>query len=818
MINGFSVKANSAIDSAVSCAESLGHTYVGSEHILAGLLKDSTCVAAVMLGAKKITYQSFLEIIKMNIGVGIPTVLGEKDITPKASEIIRNSLKSAISSGLSLAGTEHILGAILREPACFANRALVKLGVDCCELYSEIYGTFSEGSGSRNSRIKERQTAPSGLKNLEKYGRNLTAAASSGKIDPVTGRDKEIDRVIKILCRRMKNNPCLVGEPGVGKTAVAEGLALKIASGEVPDMLKNTELVSLELTSMVAGAKYRGDFEERIKNVISEVISAGNIILFIDEIHNLIGAGSAEGAVDAANILKPVLARGEIRLVGATTLEEYRKNIEKDAALERRFQTVSVDEPDESRSLDILKNIRPRYEAFHKVKISDEALFCAVRMSVRYITDRFLPDKAIDLIDEAAAGVNIEGERLSPQLNELKKRAEQAGKNKLLAVNSQQFEKAAFFRDEEKKLLEQLQNERAFFGDGKDNFPEVTPSHIAQTVSLWTGIPVWELKENERENLKELEKKLNEKIIGQSEAVRVVSSAVRRGRTGLSDEKRPVGTFLFCGPTGVGKTALAAALSEAVSGRTDALIRLDMSEFSERHSVSRLIGSPPGYQGYDDGGQLVKKIRKNPYGVILFDEIEKAHPDVFNFLLPMLDEGVLSASDGRKADCRNCIIILTSNAGTRSVGEGRITAGFYENSSENAGKLMQKTVEDELKKLFPPEFLNRIDETVIFSELSENDIEKIAEKMLEATVKKLSEKGIKAEISENVYPYIARKGYDKKFGARNLRRLIVTELENPVSEILCSNDSVERIEISCEDNKVNFRYDGRSERVPLTSD
>lgn len=804
MINGFSVKANIAVDSAISCAGSLGHTYVGSEHILAGLLKDSTCVAAVLLGTKKITYYSFLEIIKMNIGVGIPTALSEKDITPRASKIIKNSLSIASSTGVALAGTEHILCAILREPACFANRALVKLGIIPSELYSELTGMLSDGAGVKNIRSKERLSASQKMPNLEKYGRNLTAAASFGKIDPVTGRDKEIDRVIKILCRRMKNNPCLIGEPGVGKTAVAEGLALKIASGDVPDMLKNTELISLELTSMVAGAKYRGDFEERIKNVVSEVISAGNIILFIDEIHNLIGAGSAEGAVDAANILKPVLARGEIKLIGATTLEEYRRNIEKDAALERRFQTVSVEEPNVEQALDILKNIRPRYEAFHRVKISDEALVAAVKFSVRYITDRFLPDKAIDLIDETAAGVKIAGSKLPSELLELEKKAQTAGKNKIAAVNSQQFEEAAFFRDEEKKILEELSRQKTDFCDNSDNYPEVSENDIIRSVSLWTGIPLWNLKQNEREKLGELEKLLSEQIIGQKDAVSVIASAVRRGRLGLSDENKPVGSFLFCGPTGVGKTALAAALSEAVFGSRNSLIRFDMSEFSERHSVSRLIGSPPGYQGYDDGGQLVKKIRKNPYSVVLFDEIEKAHPDIFNFLLPLLDEGILTSSDGKAADCRNCIIILTSNVGARDMGENKIALGFYENSSEKDKTAVKKAVDTELKKIFSPEFLNRIDETVVFSRLTEKDIEIISEKMLKSTVNKLKERGIEAEISLEIYSYLAKKGYDKKFGARNLRRTVVSEIESPVSEILCNNADVKSIKITLENGRPKF--------------
>ncbi len=805
MFTGFSAKANTALNNAVSCAEDMGHTYIGSEHILAGLLKDPSNVAAVMLSSKKINYQSFVEVIKMNIGVGFPTKLTENDITPRAGKILRSAVSSAASSGCVTAGTEHILAAVLREPACFANRALVKMGIVPSELFSEMTRIFSDGSSNqKNARPREKTVSSSKLSTLERYGRNLTAAAACGKLDPVTGRSAEIDRVIKILCRRMKNNPCLIGEPGVGKTAVAEGLALKIASGEVPDILKNTELYSLELTSMVAGAKYRGDFEERIKNVVSEVISAGNIILFIDEIHNLIGAGSAEGAVDAANILKPVLSRGEIKLIGATTLEEYRKNIEKDAALERRFQTVAVEEPDKAGALEILKNLRPRYEAFHRVKISDDALVSAVELSSRYITDRFLPDKAIDLIDEASAGVSIAGEKLSPELREIEKQAEIAGKNKILAVNSQNFEEAARLRDEEKQLLERIRRERTALKEDAGNFPVVTAENIAATVSIWTKIPVYNLRSDEKQRLRGLENALGERIVGQDSAVKAVSAAVRRGRLGLSDPGRPVGTFLFSGPTGVGKTALALALAEAVFGRSDALIRLDMSEFSERHAVSRLIGSPPGYEGFAEGGQLVKKIRKNPYSVVLFDEIEKAHPDIFNFLLPMLDEGILTASDGVKADCRNCIIILTTNAGARLIGEGKLFLGFYENEADKDSELIKNAVNGELKKIFPPEFLNRIDETVIFSRLGKSEIRKISEKTVNDTVKRLEEKGIIAEVSPEVYDFLTEKGFDKTYGARNLRRLVVSEIEIPLSELLCSDAEIKNLKIGVCDGKISF--------------
>lgn len=807
MFTGFSSKANTALNNAVNCAEDMGHTYVGSEHILAGLLKDPTGVAGVILNSKKITYQSFYEVIKSNIGIGNPTSLTEKDITPRAAKIITAAVQSARDSGTALTGTEHLLMAILREQSCFANRALVKMGAVPADIYGELTrtlgGSFQEQKGIKS---RERSAVGSRLTGLSKYGRNLTSAANLGKIDPVTGRNKEIDRVIKILCRKTKNNPCLIGEPGVGKTAVAEGLALRIASGDVPDILKNSELYSLELTSMVAGAKYRGDFEERIRNVINEVIDAGNIILFIDEIHNLIGAGSAEGAVDAANILKPVLARGEIKLIGATTIDEYRKNIEKDAALERRFQTVSVEQPTAEQTLEILRNLKPSYEAFHGVSISEEALRAAVELSERYITDRFLPDKAIDLVDETASGVRIMRDDSPPEIKKLERKAETAGKNKIAAVNSQNFEEAAAFRNEEIRCFEDIRRAKAQLKNNKTPAAEVTADDIACTVSSWTGIPAGSINEDEKHRLKELERVLSEQIVGQDEAVKAVSSAVRRGRSGLSDPSRPIGVFLFSGPTGVGKTALAKALAFAVYGSKDALIRTDMSEYSEKHSVSRLIGSPPGYQGFDEGGQLVKKIRSRPYSVILFDEIEKAHPDVFSFLLPVLEDGILTAADGKKADCRNSVIVMTSNAGAKLMGNDLHPLGFDADDGVKNGKSIKAAAEKELKRIFPPEFLNRIDEIVIFSRLGEEELKKIAKRMINETTERLNKKGIELTVEEEVYKYIANKGADKVYGARNLHRLIVNELEAPVSVILCENDNVKEIRFGIADGSPRVEY------------
>ncbi len=799
LFSGFSEKANGALNNAVNCAEDMGHTYVGSEHILAGLLKDPTCVASVLLSAQKINYAAFYDVIRLNIGIGVPTVLSEKDFTPRAKKIISDAVFLAGNSGNVLTGTEHLLMAILREKQCFANRALVKMGVSVSRLYkSDSAGNFQEKSDASKRFSRSSSRFPT----LEKYGRNLSAAAACGKLDPVTGRDKEIDRVIKILCRKTKNNPCLIGEPGVGKTAVAEGLAIRTAQGKVPERLKNAEIFSLDLTSMVAGAKYRGDFEERIKNAVNEAVSDGNVILFIDEIHNLMGAGSAEGAVDAANILKPVLSRGEIKLIGATTAEEYRKNIEKDAALERRFQTVPVDEPTRDETVSILKSIREAYENFHQVRIPDETLFSAVDMALRYIHDRFLPDKAIDLLDEAAAGVNISENTLFTENSALEKKLGEISLRKTQAVNSGQLEEAARLREEEKKTAAEIAELRCDDMENNRELPEVKPSHIAECVSLWTGIPVGRLCENDRERLLLLEERLNRVIIGQTHAVKSVSQAVRRGRTGVSDRGRPVCTFLFSGPTGVGKTALAKELAKELFSSREALIRLDMSEFSEKHSVSRLIGSPPGYQGFDEGGQLINALRRMPYCVILFDEIEKAHPDVFSFLLPMLEDGILTGSDGKKADCRNAVIIMTANAGGSSISEGMLSVGFYDDSEKKEDEVIKTTVEKELKRIFPPEFQGRIDETVIFSRLTDEDMEKITGNKLQEIVKRLSEKGIELEIRDEVCAFLAKKGYDKTYGARNLRRLLTCEIETPVAEMMLREPEKKKIVCRVEESEI----------------
>ena len=623
----------------------------------------------------------------------------------------------------------------------------------------------------------------SATKTLDQFGRDLTALAAKGGIDPVIGRQTEIERVIQILSRRTKNNPCLIGEPGVGKTAVAEGLALKIAEGQVPELLKNKRVITLDLTGMVAGTKYRGDFEERIKAAMDEVRSAGNIILFIDELHTIIGAGSAEGSTDAANILKPALARGDFQVIGATTINEYRKYIEKDAALERRFQPVMVGEPSEEEAVEILKGLRDRYEAHHKVKITDEAIDAAVKLSSRYIADRFLPDKAIDLMDEASSRVRLRSFTAPTDLQELEKSIKELEQEKAAAINAQEFERAAKVRDEEKKAKEELERQKNLWTEKRSHEGgEVTPEDIANVVSVWTGIPVVQLTEEESERLLHLEETLHQRLVGQEEAVSAVSRAIRRGRVGLKDPKRPVGSFIFLGPTGVGKTELTKALAEAMFGDENAMIRLDMSEYMEKHTVSRLVGSPPGYVGYDEGGQLTEAVRRKPYSVVLFDEIEKAHPDVFNILLQILEDGRLTDAQGRKVDFKNTVIIMTSNVGARLITEKKGSLGF---ASEDNQKLDSEKVKElvlgELKSTFRPEFLNRVDDIIVFHKLTDEDIREIAGRMLKTLQKRLSEIGISAEFAEAAVAEIAKEGFDPIYGARPLRRAIQTKLEDRLS-------------------------------------
>ena len=732
---GFTEKANKSLNAAVKAAEDLGHTYIGSEHILLGLLSDTSTVAGAVLAAHNITYADIEEELKRSIGVGVPTELQPDDFTPRSKNILETSVAFARQMGQQLVGTEHVLLAIAREGSCSATLLLSRAGVSMQDIVNDVSKALMGGTANAGTDNKDGGKENESM--LSQFGRDLTKLAKDGKIDPVIGRQKEIERVIQILSRRTKNNPCLIGEPGVGKTAIAEGLALKIVSGEVPELLKDKKIYSLDLTGMVAGTKYRGDFEERIKKVIDEVKNAKDVILFIDEVHTLIGAGSAEGAADAANILKPSLARGELQIIGATTIEEYRKHIEKDAALERRFQPVMVDEPSQEEAIEILKGIKDKYEAHHKVKITDEAIESAVKLSTRYIGDRYLPDKAIDLIDEAASRVRLRSYTAPSDLKELEDKKKSVEAEKLSAVNAQEFERAAALRDEERKLDKEIKDKKENWHDmaGKSH-DEVTPADIADIVSSWTGVPVTQLSTEESDRLLHMEDELHRRIVGQDEAVEAVSRAIRRGRVGLKDPKKPIGSFIFLGPTGVGKTELCKALAAAMFGDENAMIRLDMSEYMEKHTVSRLIGSPPGYVGYDEGGQLTEKVRRKPYSVVLFDEIEKAHPDVFNMLLQILEDGRLTDSQGRTVDFKNTIIIMTSNVGARLITEKQSSLGFNsenENAEESEKKDIKELVTGELRKVFRPEFLNRVDDIIVFNKLNKDEIKQIAVKTVSYT-------------------------------------------------------------------------------------
>ncbi|MBO4339522.1 MAG: ATP-dependent Clp protease ATP-binding subunit [Clostridia bacterium] len=779
---GFTEKANNALNAAVEIAEDLGHTYIGSEHILTGILTDTSSVASIVLSRHSVTAAKVESLIKRIIGVGMPTSLTQNDFTPKAKEILTIANSVAHAMGQSLIGTEHILIAIARDGNSSASQLLNQLGVAGSTVVGEIsQALMGGGISDRNGN----ETDDGNKTAVQQFGRDLTEMARKGEIDPVIGREQEIERVIQILSRRTKNNPCLIGEPGVGKTAIAEGLALKIASGEVPELLKDKKLINLDLTGMVAGTKYRGDFEERIKGVIDEVIASKDTILFIDEVHTLIGTGSAEGAVDAANILKPSLARGELQIIGATTLDEYRKNIEKDAALERRFQPIVVGEPSEEEAIEILKGLRDRYEAHHKVKITDEAIISAVKLSSRYIGDRYLPDKAIDLIDEAASRVRLRAFTAPPELKALEKALKEAQAEKEAAVLSQDFERAATLRDAEKGLQMKVDEAKASFNEQNTRIKdEVTENEVVDIVSSWTGIPLSQLTVEESQRLLNLENELHERIVGQNEAVSAVAKAIRRGRVGLKDPKRPVGSFLFLGPTGVGKTELCKALAAAMFGDENAMIRLDMSEYMEKHTVSKLIGSPPGYVGFEEGGQLTEKIRRKPYSVLLLDEIEKAHPDVFNILLQILDDGVLTDSQGRKVDFKNCVIIMTSNIGARLITDKIKKFGFAndENEEEQDVKDVKEAVMGELKNTFRPEFLNRIDDIIVFSRLSKDEIELIAKRMLVTLKNRAKDMDIDVEFSDKVIETIAKAGYDPVYGARPLKRAIGSKIEDLLSE------------------------------------
>ena len=804
--NGFTSKANEALNRAIVSAERLGHTYVGSEHILLGLLQIGSGVAAAVLNKSGVTAEKIEELIRRDIGCGTPTKLSPDYFTPRAKKVIETAMSGCSSMGKKYIGTEHLLIGILSEGDNYAIRFLNALGVDVASVTTEALRATGIDP---NELAKEKSTAPNNEKagTLEKYGVDLTAEAKKGKLDPVIGRSEEIERVIQILCRRSKNNPCLIGEPGVGKTAIAEGLAQKIAENEVPDILQNKRVFSLSLTGMIAGTKYRGDFEERIKAVIDEVINSKNIILFIDEVHTIIGAGSAEGSTDAANILKPSLARGEFQLIGATTIEEYRKNIEKDSALERRFQPVNIAEPSEDDALLILKGLRDKYEAHHKVTITDGALETAVKLSSRYITDRFLPDKAIDLIDEASSRVRLKTSSAPTELKELEEEISNTESEKTEAINSQEFERAAALRDTELELKQKLEQEREKWREknGHTN-GEVTEESIAEIVSSWTGVPVARLTEEESARLLKLEEELHRRLIGQDEAVTAVAKAIRRGRVGLKDPKRPIGSFIFLGPTGVGKTELCKALAEAMFGSENMMIRLDMSEYMEKHTVSRLVGSPPGYVGFEEGGQLTEKVRRNPYSVVLFDEIEKAHPDVFNMLLQILEDGILTDSQGRKVDFKNTVIIMTSNVGARRITDKKIAFGFGESSSQSEQKDVKEQVLSELKNTFRPEFLNRVDDIIVFSKLSLDEIKQITSNMLENLNKRLEGLNITLSYDESVISALAEIGFDEAYGARPLRREIQSKIEDALSEKILDESIKNGDNVYCSYVEGNFIF------------
>ncbi len=789
--NGFTPKASEAINHAINSAELLGHTYVGSEHLLLGLLKVGSSVAATVMNKNGVTAEKIEEQIKESIGIGTPTALTPDHLTPRAKKVIEVAVSGCKNLNKKLVGTEHILIAILSDVDNYAIRFLKKLNIDVAFLTTAAFKAsgievdYNKNDMNSQSKGIVNDTSPKADGVLAKYGHDLTLAAQNGRLDPVIGRGNEIERVLQILCRRTKNNPCLIGEPGVGKTAIAEGLALKISSGDVPELLKNKRIISLDLTGMVAGTKYRGDFEERIKAVIEEATASEDIILFIDEVHNLIGAGAAEGATDAANILKPSLARGELQLIGATTLSEYRKNIEKDPALERRFQPVTVGEPTEDDAILILQGLKDRYEAHHGVRITKQAIEAAVKLSARYITDRFLPDKAIDLIDEAGSKVRLRNTSQPNNIKELESKLSEIEEEKNAAIERQDFETAARLRDDEKALKQQLLEENEIWQNKNDRFKGlVSEKEIAEIVSDWTGVPVTQLTEEESERLLKMEDVLHERIVGQHQAVTSLSKAIRRGRVGLKDPDRPIGSFIFLGPTGVGKTELCKALAQSLFGSENAMIRLDMSEYMEKHTVSRLIGSPPGYVGFDEGGQLTEKVRRNPYSVVLFDEIEKAHPDVFNILLQILDDGVLTDSQGRKVNFKNTVIIMTSNIGARLITEKKQAFGFNagENDTEQDYNTIKELVIGELKKAFRPEFLNRVDDTIVFKKLTKEDIKAIARKMLDKLTQKIKNLGIDISFDESVTEQVAEVGFDAVYGARPLRREIQNSIEDLISE------------------------------------
>ena len=819
MFERFTEKAIKVIMLAQEEARRLGHNFVGTEQVLLGLIGEGTGVAAKTLKSMGVTLKDARAEVEKIIGRGSGFVAVEIPFTPRAKRVLELSWDEARQLGHNYIGTEHLLLGLIREGEGVAARVLENLGVDLKKVRSNVvkmlgeskHQTVSSGTSSSSSTTGGKTKTPS----LDEFGRDLTLAAQELRLDPVVGREKEIERVIQILARRTKNNPVLIGEPGVGKTAIAEGLAIRIVNAEVPDILDGKKVIQLDMGLLVAGTKYRGEFEERLKKIMDEIRQAGNIILVIDEMHTLIGAGAAEGAIDAANILKPALSRGEIQVIGATTLDEYRKYVEKDSALERRFQPVIVDEPTEDESIEIIKGLKPKYEEHHKLIISDEAIVAAVKLSNKYITDRFLPDKAIDVIDEASSKVRLKVSNLSPEGKELEKELRSIIKEKEDAIRNQEFEKASQLRDDEADMKDRIREmAQKYREEHEANKPTVTAENVAEVIGTMTGIPVTKLTEGESERLLKLEQTLHERVIGQNDAVVAISKAIRRARVGLKSPNRPIGSFIFCGPTGVGKTELAKALAEAVFGSEDNMIRVDMSEFMEKHSTAKLIGSPPGYVGYDDGGHLTELVRKKPYSVILFDEIEKAHPDVFNIMLQILDDGRLTDAKGRHVNFKNTIIIMTSNVGASMI-TTTSKLGFSTSDDESKDKYekLKETVSEEMKKAFRPEFLNRIDETIVFAHLKQEEIRQIVDLMLKDLFKRLAERELSVEVTDEVKDHLAKNGYSEAYGARPLRRLIQRKIEDMLAEEILSGkySAGDTIVIKLVDDKIAF--DKKSKRT-----
>lgn len=812
MQNKFTEQARKVLEQAAFAAEVNGHCYIGSEHLLLGLIQVEDCLAGRVLLNNDVTENKVLNLIYQLIAPDCAVSVKEPAAyTPRVKKILVGAANEAARFKADSIGTEHILIAMLKETDSVASRLLNTMGVSVKKIYTELLEGMGEDVSRlredfQNGRIKQKDKKATAM--LDQYSRDLTALAREKKLDPVIGREQEIQRVIQILSRRTKNNPCLIGEPGVGKTAVVEGLALRIVEGEVPETIKDKRLVTLDLSGMVAGSKYRGEFEERIKRVIAEVKNAGNVILFLDEIHTIIGAGGAEGAIDASNILKPSLARGEIQLIGATTLEEYRKHIEKDAALERRFQPVKVEEPTEEEAVDILMGLKEKYEEHHKVKITDEAVKTAVKLSKRYINDRFLPDKAIDLIDEASSRTRLDAYAVPKDIKKLEVQIDELSVEKENAIKEERYEEASDIKKQQTRKKARLEKLKDKWREQMDTTDLVVDDDIiAKTVAMWTKIPVAKIAEAESEKLINLENTLHNRVIGQDEAVSAVAKAIRRGRVGLKDPNRPIGSFLFLGPTGVGKTELSKALADAMFGTDNSLIRVDMSEYMEKHSVSKMIGSPPGYVGYEEGGQLSEKVRRNPYSVILFDEIEKAHPDVFNILLQVLDDGHITDSTGRKVDFKNTVIIMTSNAGAQNIISPKNLGFASDNSKEHNHAVMKERVMEEVKNIFKPEFLNRIDDTIVFHTLTKENIGSIVDILLASINKRIKEQmNMTIKLDDAARNYIINNGYDEKYGARPLKRALQSKVEDELAEKILEGSfkSGDSVLVSLKDDKLVF--------------